>query len=213
MAMVKVKICGITNWADAKAALDAGADALGFNFYRPSPRYIEPEEARRITSRIPKRATSVGVFVNEPVARVLDIARRAGLDMIQLHGDETPGIVSKLAEKFLIIKVFRVRSGFRPTCLKRFGEAAAFLLDGFQPRLRGGTGKTFDWRLAIEAKRHGPIILAGGITPENVARAIAEVDPFGVDVSSGVEAHPGKKDPARIRAFLRAVETAQRRVA
>jgi phosphoribosylanthranilate isomerase len=211
--MVKVKICGITNWADAKAALDAGADALGFNFYPPSPRYIAPAEARRITTRIPKRASVVGVFVNEPAARVLEIARMAGLDMVQLHGDESPGIVSELAESFLVIKVFRVRSGFRPARLARYSEAAAFLLDGFRPRLRGGTGKTFDWRLAVEAKHYGPIILAGGITPENVARAIAEVDPFAVDVSSGVESHPGKKDPSRIRAFMRAVETAQRRVA
>ncbi len=211
--MVKVKICGITNWADAKAALDAGADALGFNFHAPSPRFIAPDDARSITRRMPKRASAVGVFVNQSAARVLRMARTAGLDLVQLHGDESPRFVSEMAKKYLVIKVFRVRSGFRPARLRRYSEAAAFLLDGFQPRLRGGTGKTFDWRLAIEAKRHGPIILAGGITPENVARAIAEVDPFAVDVSSGVEAHPGKKDPVRIRAFMRAVESAQRRVA
>jgi phosphoribosylanthranilate isomerase len=211
--MVKVKICGITNWADAKAALDAGADALGFNFYAPSPRFIAPDDARQITRRMPRRASAVGVFVNESAARVLRMARTAGLDLVQLHGDESPRFVSEMSKKFLVIKVFRVRSGFRPARLTRYSEAAAFLLDGFQPRLRGGTGKTFDWRLAVEAKRYGPVILAGGITPENVARAIAEVDPFGVDVSSGVEAHPRKKDPMKIRAFMRAVETAQRRVA
>ena len=118
--MVKVKICGITNWADAKAAIDAGADALGFNFYTRSPRYIAPAEALRVTRRMPKRASAVGVFVNESVAQVLETARTAGLDMVQLHGEESPEIVSKLSKNFLVIKVFRVRDNFRPARLKRF---------------------------------------------------------------------------------------------
>jgi phosphoribosylanthranilate isomerase len=211
--MVKVKICGITNWADAKAALDAGADALGFNFYSPSPRFIAPAEALRIVRRMPKRTSAVGVFVDEPVDRVLSIARVAELDMVQLHGKESPRTVRALASHFLVIKAFQVRNDFRPARLARYREAAAYLLDGFRPRLRGGTGRTFDWSVARRAKRYGPIVLAGGITPENVARAIAEAAPFAVDVSSGVEARPGKKDPARIRALMRAVEIAGRRVA
>ncbi len=211
--MVKVKICGITNWAEAKAALDAGASALGFNFYPPSPRYIAPAEARKITRRMPRRTSAVGVFVDEPVKRILEIARAADIDLIQLHGDEEPEIARALQPRYLVIKAFRVRRGFRVERLGRYGDAAAFLLDGFRARLRGGTGRTFDWRIAREAKRYGPILLAGGITPENVERAILEVNPFGIDVASGVEARPGKKDPARIRALMRAVERAERKIA
>ena len=211
--MVKVKICGISNWADAKTALDAGASALGFNFYPPSPRYMPPLEAREIIRRVPRHASSVGVFVDEPVRRILQIGRAAGIGLIQLHGDEGPEIVRKLRPRYLVIKAFRVRRGFRVERLARYSAAAAFLLDGFRARVRGGTGRTFDWRIAREAKRYGPILLAGGITPENVERAILEVNPFGIDVASGIEARPGKKDPARIRALMRAVERAERRIA
>jgi phosphoribosylanthranilate isomerase len=211
--MVKVKICGITNWADAKAALDAGASALGFNFYPSSPRYIAPVEARKITRRMPRHVSAVGVFVDEPVRQVLQIARAAGIALIQLHGEEEPETVRALRPRYLVIKAFRVRRGFRVERLARYGDAAAFLLDGFLPRRRGGTGRTFDWRIAREAKGYGPILLAGGITPESVERAIAEVNPFGIDVASGVEARPGKKDPARIRALMRAVERAERKIA
>lgn len=211
--MVKVKICGVTNWADAKVALDAGASALGFNFYPPSPRYIAPAEARKITRHMPRRASAVGVFVDEPVKRILEIARAAGIALIQLHGDESPMVARALRPRYLVIKAFRVRRGFRIERLVRYGDAAAFLLDGFRARLRGGTGKTFDWRIAREAKRYGPILLAGGITPENVEQAILEVNPFGIDVASGVEARPGKKDPARIRALMRAVARAERKIA
>ncbi len=211
--MVKVKICGITNWADAKAALDAGASALGFNFYPPSPRYIAPAEARKITRRMPRYASSVGVFVDEPVKRILEIAGTAEINLIQLHGGEEPETVRALRPRYLVIKAFRVRHGFHVKRLAQYGDAAAFLLDGFRARHRGGTGRTFDWRIAREAKRYGPILLAGGITPENAERAILGVKPFGIDVASGVEAQPGKKDPARIRALMRAVEQAQRKIA
>lgn len=211
--MVKVKICGITNWEDAKAALDAGADALGFNFYQPSPRYIAPEAAGAIARRMPRRASAVGVFVDELVEEMLDIVRIAALDLVQLHGNERPEVLKWFRQRCLVIKAFQVRSDFRAERLAEYGDAAAFLLDGFRSGLRGGTGKTFDWRLAREAKRYGPVILAGGLTPKNVGRAIREVEPFGIDVSSGVEARPGKKDPRKIRALMRAVESVQRKIA
>lgn len=211
--MVKVKICGTTNWADAKAALDAGASALGFNFYRPSPRYIAPRAAGEIIRRMPRRASAVGVFVDEPTERVLTMAQAAGVTLVQLHGRELPRAVSALRERYLVIKAFQVRSDFVPARLARYADAAAFLLDGFRVGLLGGTGQTFDWRLASASKRYGPVILAGGLTPENVARAIAEVEPFAIDVSSGVEARPGKKDARKIRALMRAVEQAQRKIA
>jgi phosphoribosylanthranilate isomerase len=210
---VKVKICGITNWPDAKAALDAGADALGFNFFPLSPRHITAADAREIVRRMPRRASAVGVFVDEPVARIRELARIAGLRVVQLHGDETPPIVRQLHPEFLVIKAFQVRRPFRVVRLAPFADAAAFLLDGFRDGLRGGTGHRFDWRVAREAKRYGAILVAGGITPENVAQAIVEAEPFGVDVSSGVEARPGKKDARKIRALMRAVEAAQWKVA
>jgi phosphoribosylanthranilate isomerase len=209
-ARVLVKICGITNWADARRAVEAGADALGFNFYPPSPRYVSPAQARRITDRLPKRVLAVGVFVNEPPARVRAIARAAGLDWVQLHGAEQPREVGQLAKFYDVIKAFRVRPGFRPVRLARYRRAAAFLLDGFRSGLYGGTGRRFDWRIARRAKRYGRIVLAGGLAPENVAEAIACVRPFAIDVSSGVEAKPGKKDPARLRDLMRQVEKARR---
>jgi phosphoribosylanthranilate isomerase len=210
--LVKVKICGITNWADAQRAVKAGVDALGFNFYAPSPRYIAPAEARKIVRRLPRRVRAVGVFVNAPVDVTLKIARAADLDILQLHGEETPETVKALAQFFPVVKAFRVSGGFRPAQLARYRAAMAFLLDGFDAEWRGGTGKTFDWRLAREAKRYGPVILAGGITPANVAQAIAAVQPFAIDVCGGVEARPGKKDAVRLRALMRRVEAARRKL-
>jgi phosphoribosylanthranilate isomerase len=162
---------------------------------------------------MPRHASAVGVFVDEPLKRILEIARAAGIGLIQLHGEEGPDTARALRPRYLVIKAFRVRRGFRVERLARYGDAAAFLLDGFRGRLRGGTGRVFDWRIAREAKHYGPILLAGGITPENVERAILEVKPFGIDVASGVEMRPGKKDPGRIRALMRAVEQAQRKIA
>ena len=203
---VKVKICGITNWPDARRAVEAGADFLGFNFYPGSPRYVTPSNARRIVRKLPKGIASVGVFVNETEETILDIARTVGLGRLQLHGDESPALVSRLSRKFPVMKALRVRKSFRPSQLARFKRAQAFLLDGFDAKLWGGTGKVFDWSLA--AKTHGNgrtrIFLAGGITPENVAEAIRAARPYAVDVCSGVESKPGKKDPKRMRAFMRA---------
>lgn len=209
---VPVKICGITNWEDAKLAVDAGADALGFNFYAPSPRYIAPVEARRIARRLPRSIEAAGVFVGEAPAGVQAIAESVGLDWVQLHGEETPASVAQLARAKPVVKAFRVRPGFRSAALRRYPEAAAFLLDGFRPRRRGGTGRSFDWRIARRARRYGRIILAGGLTAENVIDAIVRVRPFAIDVCSGVEASPGKKDPARLRELMRQVEIARRQL-
>lgn len=209
--MVKVKICGITNWTDARRAVAAGADFLGFNFYPPSPRYIAPAKARRIVRRLPRHITVVGVFVNEPEEQMLKIARVVGLDCLQLHGDESPELVSRLKLAFPVIKALRVQKSFRPAQLAQFKRAAAFLLDGFQPRRYGGTGKTFDWSIARRANRNGRIFLAGGLTPQNVIAAIHAVRPYAVDVCSGVEARPGKKDPARIKAMMQAVQDSRRK--
>jgi phosphoribosylanthranilate isomerase len=210
---VLVKVCGITNWADARRAVEAGAGALGFNFYRRSPRYVSPAKARKIVERLPARILAVGVFVNEPAASVRRIARAAQLDWVQLHGGERPAEVAHLAEFYPVVKAFRVRAGFRPARLARYRSAAAFLLDSFHPGLRGGTGRRFDWRIARQAKRYGKIVLAGGLGPENVAEAIARVRPFAIDVCSGVEARPGKKDPARLGELMRRAEKAVRRPA
>ena len=209
MAKVKVKICGITNWTDARRAVEAGGQFLGFNFYRPSPRYIQPAAARRIIRRLPDGIAAVGVFVNESEANMLAIAHRVGLDYLQLHGDERPEQVARLKREIPVIKAVRVHDSFRPKQLDSFGRASAILLDGFDVRRHGGTGKTFNWNLARGSNGSRRIFLAGGLTPENVAEAIRVARPYAVDVCSGVEARPGKKDPARIVALMWAVKAAE----
>lgn len=209
--MTRVKICGVTNWPDAQLAVDAGADFLGLNFYRRSPRYISPARARRVMSRLPRHVQAVGVFVDESPERIREIALFAGLRRVQLHGSETPAAVTVMARRLPVMKAFRVRRDFRVAALARYRKASAFLLDGFSARVKGGTGRTFDWSVARCARRYGRIFLAGGLTPENVAEAIHAAQPYAVDVASGVESRPGKKDPARLRAFMRAVESAQRK--
>jgi phosphoribosylanthranilate isomerase len=211
MAKVKVKICGITNWVDARRAVAEGAELLGFNFYAGSPRYVEPAKAKRIVSRLPKQTLVVGVFVNESEQKMLEIARAVGLDALQLHGDETPAMVARLKRSFPVIKAIRVKASAAGTGqMGRFKQATALLLDGFDGRQRGGTGKTFDWEIARRAKKHGRIFLAGGLTPENVGAAIRAARPYAVDICSGVEARPGKKDPARMKNLMRAARDAQK---
>ncbi len=202
--MVRLKICGITNWRDAEICVDVGADLLGFNFYRPSPRYIAAEKARSIIRRLPRRVEAVGLFVNASPAEIFRHARTADLSMIQLHGDENPGVVTKIAEAYPVIKAFRVRKRLRASQLKRFAHADCLLLDGFHPELRGGAGASFDWRFARDAGQYGRIILAGGLTPGNLAAALRQTRPYGIDVCSGVESAPGKKDAAKVKAFARA---------
>ena len=212
--VVKVKICGITRWRDAKLAIDAGADLLGFNFYPRSPRFISPLEARTIIRRVLARVQAVGVFVNESASDVADLAALIGLDCIQLHGEEPPEIADALARLFPVLKAFRVQPGFRISALARYRAGArrgGFLLDSFSRRARGGTGRTFNWTLARRARRYGRIFLAWGLTPENVAHAIRLAQPFAVDLCSGVEARPGRKDPSRLRALMDAVRAAESR--
>ncbi len=210
MAKVKVKICGITNWVDARRAIAEGAELLGFNFYAGSPRYVEPAMARKIVRRLPTKILVVGVFVNESEQKVLEIARAVGLDALQLHGDETPAMVARLKRSFPVIKAIRVKQSLAAGQLQTYKAATALLLDGFDAQRRGGTGKTFDWEIARRARRYGRIFLAGGLTPENVGEAIRAARPYAVDVCSGVEARPGKKDPARVKRLMRAAKEAQK---
>jgi phosphoribosylanthranilate isomerase len=202
--MVRIKICGITNLEDAMLAAELGADALGFIFYPQSPRKVAPEAARQIIAQLPPFVTSVGVFVDEAAAVVKELAARAGLDWIQVHGQESPEYCRNLGRR--VIKGFRIKDAGALAELEPFrGAVQAFLLDAYKTGQVGGTGEIFDWRLAREAKKYGQIILAGGLTPENVAQAIAAAQPQAVDTASGTEAAPGKKDPAKLKAFFRAV--------
>ena len=206
--MVKVKICGITNWTDARKSAEAGADFLGFNFYAKSPRYITPAAAGRIIKRLPKAIKSVGVFVNETEQNILETARMAGLHQIQLHGDESPEVVARLRRNFPVIKALRVDRKIEAS-LSDFANADALLLDAVNGDQFGGTGKTFDWNVMRGASAKKKLFLAGGLTPENIAEAIRIGRPYAVDVCGGVEARPGKKDPKRVTAFMRAVRGAK----
>jgi phosphoribosylanthranilate isomerase len=209
--IVRVKICGLTNWADAKLAVDLGADALGFNFHPASPRAVSPAQAWEIVRRLPPMVTVVGVFVNWPAQAVAALARALHLDAVQLHGEESPREVRELAGTFRVIKAFRMGPGFRLASLAPYGAASAMLLDGFKAGAYGGTGRTADWSLARRARKYGRVILAGGIRPGNVAQAIEQARPYAVDVASGVEASPGKKDVAAMRELMREVEAANLR--
>ena len=201
----RVKICGITRLEDAQLAVELGAAALGFNFYQPSPRYLAPEAAREIIGGLPPFVTPVGVFADEVDGEhVARVARQAGVAAIQLHGPRFPGPGPGL-QNWPLIRAVAVRGDFKPADFAWL-KANAFLLDAFDAAVPGGTGKTFDWSLAREATRYGTIVLAGGLTPENVGEAIRAVRPFAVDVASGVESTPGRKDPAKLRAFFAAVE-------
>jgi phosphoribosylanthranilate isomerase len=198
---MKVKVCGITNYEDAAMVLDEGVDALGFNFFPLSPRHIRPEDARSILRRIPPFAVTVGLFVNvaDPQA-VSTAARVAGVGVVQLHGDETPEYCRALRE-WMLIKAVRIGEKGIPAGLEEY-PVQAFLLDVKDDAFFGGTGKSFDWSLARDMQRMRPIVLAGGLRPDNVREAIRVAAPYGVDVCSGVECAPGKKDAAKIRQFM-----------
>lgn len=203
---MKIKICGITNVEDAEVAVRAGADALGFVMYRKSPRFVEPAMARAIVAGLPPFVLPVGVFVNEEAERVRALMDECGFALAQLHGDESAQYCQNLGR--LALKAIRLkdRGGF--LALAEFHGRAnvrGFLIDAFSDHAYGGTGKTVDWTLAQEAARSAPIILAGGLNPGNVAQAVQIVRPYGVDVSSGVEQCPGKKDPDKVKAFIQAV--------
>ncbi len=205
----RVKICGITRWEDADLAVELGAAALGFNFYPPSPRYIEPMTAQAIVFKLPPLVLPVGIFADETDGEsVGKRAREALVKAVQLHGPQLPPLDGAIAG-FTLIRAVAVDLGFRPEMLLEL-HGDAFLLDNFNPELKGGTGKAFNWRVARDAHRFGTIVLAGGLTPENVGQAIREVRPFAVDVASGVESAPGRKDSEKMRAFFAAVAEADR---
>ncbi|HYT60482.1 MAG TPA: phosphoribosylanthranilate isomerase [Haliangiales bacterium] len=204
---VRVKICGITNPADALAAVEAGADALGFMLYEKSPRHVPVKAAAEIIRRLPPFVAKVGVFVNATEKAVLKTVSVCGLDTLQFHGDETPEFCQKFPP-LKVYKAFRIRNLESLQSLSAY-ETDAWLLDSFLPDTLGGTGATFNWDWAVEATKLGrPIILAGGLTPENVTGAVRNLRPYAVDVSSGVESSPGKKDHAKIRDFILAARAA-----
>ena len=202
----QVKICGITNLADAQAAVEAGADALGFVFYNNSPRYMTIPAVAGIFKKSPLNIMRVGVFVNAPKDFVLRAVVECGLSLLQFHGDEPPEFCTQFG--VMSMKAFRIRDAESLKELPKF-PTDAWLLDAGSSENPGGTGKKFNWDLAIEAQKFGrPVFLAGGLTPENVADAVRHVKPFCVDVSSGVESSPGKKDHAKVQAFIRATKQA-----
>jgi phosphoribosylanthranilate isomerase len=206
---VKVKICGITGLDDALAAAEAGADALGFNFYPQSPRYVAPANAAGILKKLPPFVARVGVFVNPTQGEVERALASMRLDWLQFHGDEDSDFVSGFPGD-MVVKAFRVKDKKDLKGMNAFSGCAAFLLDAYSPGAYGGTGKPFRWDIALEAKkRYGrPVILAGGLTPQNVAEAVKKVKPWAVDTASGVESAPGKKDEEKLRAFIAAAKSA-----
>ena len=202
----RVKICGITNLADAQVAADAGADALGFVFYEKSPRFVSMKTAVEISRALPPFIVRVGVFVNPSEELILKAVAECGLTLLQFHGDEPPEFCAQFG--LMSMKAFRIRDAGSLKDLPKY-KTDAWLLDAYSSDTLGGTGGVFNWDLAVEAQKSGrPIFLAGGLTPENVAEAFRKVRPFGVDVSSGVESSPGKKDHTKVRAFINAVKTA-----
>jgi phosphoribosylanthranilate isomerase len=205
----RVKVCGITRIEDALLAADLGAAALGFVFWPGSPRFVEPARAREIAVALPRTVVCVGVFVDQDAAYVRTTSAAVGLGAVQLHGHESVEFAAALMEP--VIKAVPVREGFQPETLDALPSSITVLLDAHDPDRRGGTGKVIDWDLARQAAGRRPVILAGGLTPDNVGAAVAAVDPYAVDVSSGVESAPGVKDAARLRQFFAAVTEAGNR--
>jgi phosphoribosylanthranilate isomerase len=210
--MIRVKICGITNVADAEAAAEAGANLIGLNFYEKSPRFITEPDAAKVRAAVPKGVDAVGVFVNVTSEEVLRTCRALQLDAAQLHGDETPKTVAEVASTVPVFKAFPVDNKFSSLTLDEYPEASAFLLDASRAGQYGGTGLTIDWALARRVARSHRIILAGGLKPENVVAAIRMVRPYAVDVASGVETRRGKKDHGRVREFIEEVRRAQKQL-
>jgi phosphoribosylanthranilate isomerase len=207
--MVRVKICGVTNIDDALLAAELGADAIGLNFYDESPRCISPYTAGKIVGQLPPFVSPIGIFVNWEAAPVIALAAALRLSAVQLHGDEPPKLAAEIARKVSVIKAFRMGHEATLPAFAKYKRASAFLLDAAAEGGQfGGTGQPTDWHRAAAAAESHLIILAGGLTPENVAEAIRLVRPYAVDVASGVESRPGKKDPAKLRAFLSEVSRA-----
>jgi phosphoribosylanthranilate isomerase len=209
--MTRVKICGITRLEDARFAIELGADALGFNFYEQSPRCLAPAEAWKILRKLPALVSTVGVFVNWDSASIIALAKSLRLSAVQLHGDETAAVTTECSRHFPVIKAFRTESNFKFSQFRAHNSASSFLLDAAisdsSSKKFGGTGRIANWKIAKRAAKL-PILLAGGLAPENIAEAILTVRPYAVDVAGGVESHPGKKDPAKLRAFFAEVTRA-----
>ncbi|MCE5251547.1 phosphoribosylanthranilate isomerase [bacterium] len=198
-----IKICGITTAGDAVLAEQSGASAVGFIFYPPSPRAVAPEKAAEISRSLGPFITRVGVFVDEDPDVVLETVRTAHLSAVQLHGSESPGYIGQL-QGIPVIKAFRVGPDFDHGILGRY-TVSAYLLDAFHEDAYGGTGKTFDWDKAAACRHYGKIILAGGLNADNIGNALKVVNPWGVDISSGIEQRPGKKDPEKMKALFNAI--------
>lgn len=202
---VIVKICGITNLPDAQAAVEAGADMVGLMFYERSPRNVSLPTAVKIAKHLPPHVARVGVFVNPKVETVLQAIGECGLNILQFHGDESPQFCTEFG--LMSVKAFRILDTGSLNALPSY-PTDAWLLDAYADDKLGGTGEKFNWDLAVEAKKFGrPIFLAGGLTPKNVADAVRQVQSYAVDVSSGVEASPGKKDHAKVKAFIQAAKS------
>ena len=199
---IKVKICGTTSLKDAFLAVESGADAIGFIFYKMSPRNISQKEAKEIILQLPPFIEAVGVFVNETSDKINRIAEQCKLNSIQLHGEESPALCRRVKRK--VIKAFRVKNADSLKSIASY-DVSGFLLDSYNDGSKGGSGQVFDWNLALRVKKQGPVILAGGLNPYNVFTAIHRVKPYGVDVCSGVEKSPGIKDHEKIREFIKSV--------
>jgi phosphoribosylanthranilate isomerase len=210
--ITRVKICGITRFEDAHLAIELGADALGFNFYEKSPRCLAPADAWEILRRLPALVSTVGVFVNWDSASIIALAKSLRLSAVQLHGDESHEVTEECARHFPVIKAFRTEVKFQFKQFRAHNSASSFLLDAPTSETRsksyGGTGRLADWKIAERAAAKFPILLAGGLTPQNIAESIRTVRPYAVDVASGVESSSGKKDPAKLRAFFAEVARA-----
>jgi phosphoribosylanthranilate isomerase len=209
--MVRIKICGITNAADALAAVDAGANLLGFNFYEKSARFLTESAAAKIRTQLPKNVEAIGIFVNMPSTDVAALCKLLKLDAAQLHGDESPEAVAEVGNSIPVIKAFRVEPDFPLKTLDEYPRAFAFLFDAAHTGQYGGTGRTTDWDVARRAATDHRIILAGGLKVENVAAAVRIVRPYGIDVASGVESKPGKKDHGRLWEFIQEVRRAEKK--
>jgi phosphoribosylanthranilate isomerase len=205
---IQIKICGVTNANDADASVELGADMVGFNFYRKSPRYIEPTIVRRIVDALPARTRAIGVFVDADPTEIRKLAEIAGVRCVQLHGHATPEACNELAREFRVIRAFSTDARFEPEYTAAFPFCDA-LIDAYHPELRGGTGQRCDWSAARAAMRYTRfLILSGGLNARNVRRAIAAVMPHAVDVCSGIESTPGAKDYRALEQFITVVRTA-----
>lgn len=203
----RIKVCGMREMAEVAAVVAAGVDAVGLIFVEQSPRYVDPERAREIVASLPPFVDAVGVFVDQEVARVNEIARYCGLTKVQLHGAESPAYCAEINCR--VIKVFQVRASLATADLAAYaGEVSGFLFDTFHEKIAGGTGQTFDWQLLQKLSPPRPVILAGGLTPDNVGEAIRQAHPYAVDLNSGVEFAPGRKNLDKVRAAIAQVAAA-----